>query len=514
MAQLPYRGNLSSKVFPFLSSQFGRSVINSGMDQAVIGSTAGEASGGDSNIPQAYYMHNVIPTAQGYKSVGYTDVLPPAGAMFDYVVPIRDPDMLRGWLGVTSSGYVYLYEAGDRTWTHVSPQVAGWKGGNISVAYANGHTYICFANFNVYRVSVANKELAPVNLIGLITNKIVSITSSANYLVVTDGVKVYWSSTVSPEDFVPSLTTGAGSGNPSDVEGLIIALTPLGNGFAIYTAVNCVIASYSQQARFPWIFRKADNSKGIADVQHVTYSGDNGTNYAWTSAGLQRISNTGAVTIMAEVTDFLTGQEFEDYDDLTDRLISSYTDDPFKVKLSFIAARYLIISYGVTSLTHALVYDTVLKRWGKLKLEHAACFEVALNSDTDVLTNKSASAKKTVGFVLSSGTVIICNFDNNAEAKNSVLMVGKFQIIRSRNTTLDKVIVECVDTAASNFETLLSTTLDGKTVYTQLKLNSNAVAPKLREYPSRVTGLNHTLIFKGKFNLNSFELYMHVNGRR
>lgn len=515
MAQVPYRGNLSAKVFPFLSSQFGRSVIVAGIDQVNASQTGGESSGGDSNIPQAYYMHNVIPTAQGYKSVGYKNILPAAGFNFDKVFTVRDPDMVRGWLGVTTSGALYLYRAGDITWTDITAQVTGWTGGNVSIAYANGYTYLCLAGFNVYKLSVAAKTVTVIDLIGVVENKIVAITASSNYLVITDGVTIFWSSTISPEDFVPSLITGAGSGKPSDLEGLIVALVPLTSGFAVYSSVNVVIASYSQNARFPWVYRGAANSEGVSDIQHITVGADEGTHYAWTSAGIQKISNTGAaVTSMPEVTDFLVGYEFEDFNSLTNTLVSSYSTTPFKLKLAFIAARYLVISYGVDYLTHALVYDTSLKRWGKLKLNHAACFEVTLNSDGKLIQNTSPSAKKTLGFVLIDGSVTVCNFENNANISDSVLILGKFQLIRSRLVTMDHISLESVDTA-SDFSVLLVTSLDGKSpIHTPLQLSANKSSEKFREYPAHATGVNHSLVLKGKFHLNSFLLNMHVNGRR
>lgn len=511
MAQITYRGNLASKVFPFLASQFGRTVIVSGPDQAAANNT-GESAGGDNNLPQAYYMHNVLPTAQGYKSVGYKNLIPEVGGLFVRVIPVRDPDMTQGWIGVTASGKLYIYRAGDKTWTDIS--VLGWAGNHISVAFANGYTYVCLANFRVYKVGVATKTLTPVVLNGLNSSGIVAITAAANYLIATDGVQVYWSSTITPEDFEPSLVTGAGSGKPTDVAGTIVALAPIGTGFAIYTTVNIVVASYSQNAKFPWIFKGSPNSKGISDIDHIAASADDGSNYVWTSAGLQRIGLAAAVTVMGEVTDFLASQQFEDFDTQANKFINQYVYQPLRVKLAFIGARYLVISYGVMYLTHALIYDTALRRWGKLKYTHSHCFEVSFNTDKSTTDSVSASAKKTLGFVTDAGKVVVCDLTDNAEAADSVLILGKFQITRSRMTTLDGVFIECVDDDNTSFNVETITTLDGKTPEYILPLAPLVVSEQYREYGARVTGLNHSLILKGKFNINSFELAMHVNGRR
>lgn len=513
MAQTPYRGNLSSKVFPFLSSQFGQSVIIPGVDQVITAQYSGEAAGADINVPQAYYMHNVVPTAQGYKSVGFRSIVPPNKIKFDKIIPVRDPDMSRGWIATTASGQLFIYRAGDFAWSVLSSSAQGWNGGEISVANANGTTYVCIANFGVYRLSVTNKTLTDVTFVGLQTSGIVAITSASGYMIVTDGVTVYWSSTISPEDFTPSLITGAGSGKPSDLEGLAVALVPTSNGFAVYSSVNVVVAIYSQNARFPWIFKGAANSKGIVGSKHIASSGEDGNTYAWTSAGMQRINAVGAVTIMGEVTDFLAGNEIEDFDSVTNTLSSHYTSAEIKVKLAFVGARYLVISYGETEYTHALIYDTALKRWGKLKFTHVACFEVALNTDGVPTTSNSATAKNTLGLVTLTGEVVVCNFDDNAEADDSVIILGKFQLTRTRLITLDSVSLESIDEDATVDVTVLST-LDGKNPLTPVRLTARNTNGKYRQYMARITGLNHSLVVKGKFFLNSFELAMHINGRR
>jgi hypothetical protein len=499
MAQNNFRGNLSAKAFPFLSYLFGQSVIINGFDQA------------ENNYPQAYYMHNVVPTAQGYKSVGFKKVLESSGLSFDRVIPVRDPSMVRGWIGITSAGKVYIYCAGDLAWTDLTSIVGSWPYNRpVSVAYAGGYTYLCLAGYNVYKVGVAARTITPVSLAGLQVDKITAITSSANYLIVTDGVKVYWSSTITAEDFVPSQVTGAGSGTPADVEGTIVAMVPLSTGFAIYTSVNVVIASYSQNPRFPFVFRGADNSKGIADVQHITYGGDDGTNYAWTSAGIQKITISGAVTVLPEVTDFLAGREYEYWDVVNSAPVSVTTLTPLKVKMAFVGGRYLVVSYGDGALQYALVYDTALSRWGKLKINHVSVFDVDLNSDNSFTSSSSASAKKTLGVITADGDIYVCDFDNPTAASDSIIVLGKFQLSRSRMTTLDTITLENV---SNDCAVKLVTTLDGKPSLITTPALTSTVG-RTKEYKSRVTGLNHSIAVSGTFQLSSYELELHVNGRR
>ena len=78
MAQITYRANLSAKSFPFISDNWGRTVIVPQYDNTFNRELSSqEDSDRDVGIPQAYYMHNVMPTAQGFQSVGWRDRRPP-----------------------------------------------------------------------------------------------------------------------------------------------------------------------------------------------------------------------------------------------------------------------------------------------------------------------------------------------------------------------------------------------------------------------------------------------------
>ena len=74
MAQIPYRANLSAAIFPMTIARAGRSVIVPGIDQNFNRSIdSPDDSNRDAGIPQIIYGENIIPTADGYQSVGYTD---------------------------------------------------------------------------------------------------------------------------------------------------------------------------------------------------------------------------------------------------------------------------------------------------------------------------------------------------------------------------------------------------------------------------------------------------------
>lgn len=73
MAQIPYRANLSASTFPMTLAKAGRSVIIPQADQNFdkrIDAT-GEVSRGSVGIPQILWAQDVLPTPDGFQSVGY-----------------------------------------------------------------------------------------------------------------------------------------------------------------------------------------------------------------------------------------------------------------------------------------------------------------------------------------------------------------------------------------------------------------------------------------------------------
>lgn len=72
MAQIPYRANLSTAVFPMTIAKAGRTVINPGLDQNFDKRVDPGASYGSVGIPQVMYCENVLPTSEGYQSIGST----------------------------------------------------------------------------------------------------------------------------------------------------------------------------------------------------------------------------------------------------------------------------------------------------------------------------------------------------------------------------------------------------------------------------------------------------------
>lgn len=540
--QTPFRLNLSAAVFPLVSDFMGRSIVVPQYDENLRKLTAASTTGDttlEAGIPQIYYGHNIVPTGQGFKSVAYSRIIRapiPAVATFARMIPAKDPDENKAFIGITSDARIFIFAAGASAWVEVTVPIAGWTGTQVSYAYANGFTYLCLSLFNIYKVDVVNRTLIPVTLTGIVSNLIVGLTAAANYLIVHDAVTVYWSSATDPEDFVPSLITGAGSGVPQDVNGKIVCCAPYNNGFAVYTSTNIVLAPYSGNLRYPWVFKGALNSSGIKDIEQVSFDGDSASSYAWTSSGLLKIAAAGCTAAQPEVSDFLAGRIFEDFDDAAKILTRIYTTSSLLTKVAYVSARYLILSYGITSLTHAILYDTALNRTGKLKLNHVDCFEISTGSDAPTpwmnltpntwasyagrswqefrtLSNDAADAKRTIGFLQMDGTVVLMSFDYGNFNAAACLILGKYQLTRNKMCTIQGYEVENIDQENPSYSTFIMTTLDGKNVISNVIPQTKTSLGLLRSYNTRISGENHSLVFQGSFNLVSIILTLTPAGR-
>jgi len=172
-------------------------------------------------------------------------------------------------------------------------------------------------------------------------------------------------------------------------------------------------------------------------------------------------------------------------------------------KIKYIASRYLVISYGITAFTHAIVFDTALQRSGKIKLTHVDCFEY-VDEQTEV-------SRENIAFVSATGVVQVLDFSATASS-SGVLVLGKVQFVRSRLITLLGVEAENVE-AVATLTIGTQAALDGKN-FTFVAGTVSTAAGNLREFKFRSTAKNHSIVFKGKFNLVTAQVRYTVASRR
>lgn len=520
MAQLVYRANLSSAFFPFVSEYQGRTVIVPGQDNSFNRQLqSGADLDKDVGIPQLYYCHNVLPNGNGLQSIGYETRILGLGASvtMKQQFSVREDSLSRQAYMTLAEGYLYFtenesipypyvtnayYDAGVLTYFPID-----FSSRQLTTAHVAGVTYFYIANLGCFQYNFTLGRIDLVTLTGLDPTKIIAITESNGYLIALSTSAVAWSSTITPTDFVPSLQTGAGGGNVEGIKGNITCAATTSNGFTVFTEKNAVSVLYTGNSRYPFQFAACAGSGGVSSLERVSYEAESGYNYAYTSKGLQVIQPKSAQTVFADLTDFLAGQYFEDYNETTGLFEYQTLSSPMAKKLTLIAARYLVISYGITELTHALVYDIVQKRFGKLKFTHVDCFEYELLS-----AEVSDVPKKAIGFLTSDGTVKVVNFALAFTNRSGVAIFGKYQYVRSRLLQIQTISFEN-PTVGGQFFTSLWTSYDGKNTSAKssgvpLATGRNVVT---YAYGSPV-GINHSLAVSGCFNLTTIELAFNVHG--
>lgn len=543
MGQQVIRMNLQNASFPLLTGLMGKSIVIPGADQTEKSKTQSNVADGNQYLasPQMMYVNNMLPTANGYKSVDQTPVLAATGrADFEYAFAITDEDenkCLVAFGADHTNLNCYAMKYGESGFS-VSSYAWTAKLPNITSAYAGGKNYFCIPGYGVLVYSSGEFRFSPAAITypsGVVATDIVAICSSNNYLIMATVDTVYWSSTINPEDFTPSLTTGAGSGIPNDLNGRIVSLNPLNNGFVVYTSDNIILSSFSNNTNFPWIFRNANNGAGITSSKHVTSGTDLSYHYAWTSSGMLKVTSMGCEAVFPEVTDFLTTYIYETVGAITSG-ITNYliiTPErivkPLSVRVRFIGSRYLAIAYGkaltvsdiVQKYTQILVYDIAMKRWGKLSVDSVTDL-IELNFDSTLgLSNSAAIPKDNFGLLLNTGEVRKIRFDTENSPVYYVasgILFGRIALTRTSVSTLLRVEAERQLYNGNVFGTLLpSNTGEFAGMRATIPLqnrHTNTSDTTALDYACRSTAKEHLLYLSGTMHLSSLVLTFAKHGRR
>ena len=508
MAQRFYAISLQEAAFSMLSEQQSRTV----MSESVAGDSSSAPS--SANSIGIAYCHNVMPSEEGLDSVGFLNVIPattlPAGLSFSDVRIAYGDAKSRLHLAWDTEGNVYSLLEGASAWLALpatSPSTGSptFTTESVTIGTVNGISYIFYSGIGGFNYNEVTNQLDEVTFTGLTLASILGVVASSGYLVAYTTEAIAWSSTLDPTDFVPSQVTGAGGGNVAGIAGSILFITSNSLGLIVYTTANSLAGTYTGNVQFPFKFREIKNSRGGISLDRTAYESNAEEQYVYSKAGLQSLTSQSAITVLPAVTDFLAGKRFEDYNEVT----KSYeiTDLPAGTtmlkKIKYLASRYLIVSYGITSFTHALVYDTSLDRVGKIKLEHVDVFEYIGQQDE--------ISKESIAFVAPTGQVKVLDFSASATS-SGVLIMGKLQASRTRLLTLLGVELENIEQAAT-LSVSSQVALDGKN-FTDVEGTVRNSSEGLREYAFRSTAKNHSLVLTGKFSLVTMLVRYTIAGKR
>lgn len=488
MAQRFYPIELKDSTFPMLSNLQGRTII---------GGSIGRSPGQDER-PGIAYCHNIMPSKEGLNSVAYLQIVSPI--IPTAVSPLSDVRVAystaytRLQIVWDSLGSVFVLLPGSTEWLAVPATVPATGGGDfdpnsVTIGTINGVSYIFYSGIGAFNYNEGANTLDAVTLTGLDIPSILGIVESAGYLVAYTNLAIAWSSTILPTDFVPSTVTGAGGGNVAGIAGEIQFITANTLGMLVFTKANVLAGTFTGNVQFPWKFRAVPDSSGGITLDLVAYEAQGDRQFIFSKAGLQTITSQRAEIILPEITDFLSGKRFEDFNETTRLYEVTDLTAAMKKKIKYIAARYLVISYGISSFTHALVVDTALSRIGKLKIEHTDCFEY--------VDEQLEIAKESLAFLLADGSVSVVDFSAPADS-SGVLIMGKLQGTYTSHMSLLGVEVE--NTSADDVLTVIDqASLDGKN-FTNVEGTLAYSDDAVREYVFRVDAKNHSLVFIGKIN--------------
>jgi len=508
MAQSYYTIDLKTASFPLLSEQQSRTVMK--------GRTSDDPNTSNYEKPSISYCHNVMPSQRGLYSVGFRPSIAKiedlsASNRVDDVRTIFGDKGNRFNLTWDANGNPYVIGYGSYEWRKVLStgfgSIPGFDPNLVTIATVNGLSYIFYSKLIALIYNETSNALVPVTLTGLEIPSILGIVTTQNYLIAYTKDAIAWSSLIVPTDFTPSAVTGAGGGNVPGIDGPIKFVLPHSGGIIIYTLNNAIAGTFTGNGTSPFKFRKIDDAKGGINIDQVAYESGSKFQFSYTRAGLQVVNTQSADTILPQVTDFLSGRRFEDFNEDSLDLVSYDipVNETIAKKLKFISSRYLVISYGWQGFNYALIYDIILDRLGKVKIDHVDVFEF--------VSATSEPSKESIGFLKKDGSVDVMETSVTLDS-SGVLLLGKIQASFSRITTLLSVEIENVQEPTTDYTLYDFTSLDGKNYNRKVQGYLSSSEPNLRVYYFKLAAKNHTIAMLGKFNLVTALLVYTLNGRR
>lgn len=440
---------------------------------------------------------------------------------------------------------------------------------NISYAEANSATYICVnftaetkASSYIFRFTSIKSQAAAITTINFVDNYpsktaataaeikncVRAITSSQGQLILADQQQVYWSAVANPLDFKPDVVTGAGSGVPIGLQGTIVTLGSLANGFAVYSTGAIVKARATGNAGFPYTFYQSQISSGISSSRDVAIAQEN---YVNTSEGVVSISIAKDSAINSELTDFLASKIFEYWDINTDTRYTEQLVDRLDTRLTAIQDRYFIVSYKRKSdnyFYYAIIYDIVLNKFGKIAYPHYAIttfnFDTegelksyedlnqagtvneynydlfnpsSFNSLRDGVRSFNARGNRIIALLGVDSELALVNPSYGVKSFNSYLVLGKFSTSKSNTSTLHSISVDGV--YPDTLVTVLPT-LDGS-MHTEASHQYVAPYPLAAKadgvtgsYYGRKSAKGFLIALTGSFHATYLEAVLEVQGRR
>ena len=542
----------------------------------------------DYNTAQILCVENAVPTSYGLRSVSYLPKIAAVTNLpetFDRVWSLRDVmEDVSLFAGAKGLNYVYVNEGtGWDDWRFplagyaYSPlsgtigTIATGTGLNdpttaaVTTAYVDGKTIICYsrmkATFGATLTdaslwawpddpiatpaltvidstgALATASFTPrsdivANLPASFVGAIDGCASVQGYLVLWSGLQVAWApfngTAFDFQSYANGEATGAGVQTPEDLDGPITACVRMPGGFIIFTARNAIAAIYSS-ANFqqPWIFRQISGAGGVTNLDKVTQVESSASVYAYTSNGLQQITLNTGKSVFPSCTDFLGGHVIETYDFDLHELTRSEVTIEFDTKLRLVGNRFLCISYGTYPgiYSFALIYDTVLDRWGKLRKKHVDIFASGISlgavditwgmlidvswddlsttawEDMTVPAGTVTYPRQALSIMNVDGEVDLVIMDNRSvdTPAQAVVVVGEIQLVRAKQIEFHQTEVE----GGINISAYIKPTYQDGSTLSAFPLANTFSNGDYKEFADLQEARSWKLQIEGSFNLNT-----------
>lgn len=551
MGQVAYRANLSAANFPMTIAEGGRTVIVPGPDNNFDRRVDPTGAQKDAGIPQALYLENVFPTISGYQSVGYIN----PGSLMS--VPVGQKIAQHITVPVSATAGVVVYE--QLYITDSSVTLAGYAG-NYPVTFPAGGslTYgVTFSTavvgstcylfdgielYTVHNTGVAieitkiSASVLPVNFFSL--NGIICICGSRNYLIALSSTTAFYSSTTTPTDFTASLVSGAGEISVGNVISRLIYAHGTQDGFYLFSPEGAYYAQYTGNARYPWKFNIVRGAVGLDESvydlrKRIAFNGASDEIYVVEKdLSFKVYAKTQATSVLHEITELLQKKKVQSLYDFDTDTFTTEVKTTEKPSVYLWDSRYLFISIDETEgavtpdynkgYSAALVFDVTTNRLGKLKLPFKYFFAtvrtlfanlktqmIFIDPLTNVMKILSLDIYNTEGTITSSEVF---------EPHRGVLVLGKFQYVRSRKIKLEQVEFEGAQNTAvisnPNFSCVIFPSQDGRNFDTTIVLTASAINGGLVTFPVHATAQNHSVGLKGAFSADTLQLRFTPAGDR
>jgi len=519
----------------------------------------------DFDMAQILYGENVMPVSEGLNSVGYSQLIAPTvNSDFDQIFALRD-DAENTVLYSPAAGKNYIYDETTSAWTTTtffdihgvlidpaSPDTEATA--QVTYAYVDGKTFVCYSRLlatggtdaSILVWNPVTKALEPAGTllanVPFTAGTIDGISSSNGYLIMYSDITVAWAAfngtAFDYAIYANGEFTGSGYQIPEDVQGTIKACISLPGGFVIFTAKNAIAATYhSQSIAAPWVFREIAGAGGIESYEQATVEGSLGALIAYTTTGLQKVSLNSSEEAYPDVSDFIAGRYIERYSFGTQTLTQASTTLDMFVKITNIANRYLVVSYGTFPkvFSFALVYDMTLQRWGKLRIVHRDCFyynygaitadltysmlgdipyddpELGTYDSTTEQSNAIVAAQHGLAFMKANGSVHLADWSSliRDTEDEAVAILGRIQLTRTSHAQFNRAEIE----GLASGRVFLQPSYNGRTLEAAIPLTDIEAAPNYRIVGGMIDCKNFNMVIEGTFDLSTMILEATTSGK-